>query len=351
MNRSRAFATTAAASVAIACAAANAAEFVYVAAWIDDAVMVIDTSNDAVLTSIPVADGPAGIAADAAGGQVYVGSTGSNSVSVISVATNSVIGTIPVGLSPMAMAFSAAKRRLYVADSEGVAVIDANSESVVDRIAGVTASQFCDSVALNHAGDRLYVVGQGDLGGRIWVIDTANDEILHTIPTFQHPCSATVAPDDSVVLVTPGDSLYNYLSIQRLQASDDSVDSLLIAGNAWDSCVAFSWDGQLLYLPVGWGLLRVFDLSTGSLQGSTALAPPFMQYPGPAYVYGMAMSRDSSRLYVADSASNTVSVVDIAHETYLHAVTVGFFPNGLAIVSTGDAVYKNGFELDSGSSH
>lgn len=326
-------------------AAADAAEFVYVTAPLDDAVTVIDASTDTVLTSVPVADAPIGIAADAAGGRVYVGSTGTSSVSVIGVATNAVIGTIPVGFSPMAMSFNPAKRRLYVADSAGIAVIDAASQSVVDRIADVWASGYCDSVTVNHKGDLLYVVGQSDKGGRIWIIDAANDEIVKAIPIFDNPCSATVAPDDSVVYVTPGNSLYAYLSILQLHAVDDSVDSLPIGGNAWDSSLALSQDGKLLYMQAGAQQLRIFNLMNGDLEGSTALAPPFFPNPSFTYVYGMALSTATGKLYVADSASNTVSVVDTVQQTYLHAVTAGFFPNGLAIVSIIDPIYANGFEL------
>jgi len=350
MNLAGVLATILLAGVATTWTRADATEFVYVTAPLDDAVMVIDASTDTVLTSVPVADSPIGIAADAVGGRVYVGSTGTGSVSVISIATNAVIGTISVGSSPMAMAFNPAKRRLYVADSEGIAVIDAATQSVVDRIADVKAAGYCDSVAVNHAGDRLYVVGQGQDGGRIWVIDTSNDEIVRAIPIFDHPCSATVAPDDSVVYVTPGDALYSYLAMLRLHASDNSVDSLLIGGNGWDNSLALSEDGTLMYMRAGVELLRIFNLTNGELQGYTALAPSPLN-PSYPYAYGMAFGSPSGKLYVADSASNTVSVVDTIQQKYLHAVTVGYFPNGLAIVSIGDSLYANGFEAVAGTTN
>ena len=78
----------------------------YVANSDSDTVSVIDAATDTVAATIPVGDGPAGLALTPGGTRVYVANADSNDVSVIDTSSNAVIATIPVGGTPLDVAVS-----------------------------------------------------------------------------------------------------------------------------------------------------------------------------------------------------------------------------------------------------
>ena len=69
-------------------------------------VSVINPKTNAVVATIPVGNGPYGVAINPTNGLVYVANAGSNTVSVINPATNTVVATIPVGNGPSGVAIN-----------------------------------------------------------------------------------------------------------------------------------------------------------------------------------------------------------------------------------------------------
>ena len=57
-------------------------------------VSVISDSNNSVVATVNVGDGPSGVAYDSAKGEVFVTNYGDNTVSVIDDSTNAVVATI-----------------------------------------------------------------------------------------------------------------------------------------------------------------------------------------------------------------------------------------------------------------
>src|SRR5215475_10085742 len=78
----------------------------YVGLFKDDAVAVIDTVQNKVLTTIAVPKGPHGIVMTPDGRKVYVSSDGAATVSVIDTLTDQVISSIEVGPHPHGLALS-----------------------------------------------------------------------------------------------------------------------------------------------------------------------------------------------------------------------------------------------------
>ena len=66
------------------------------------AVWVIDTTMDTVIATIPVGDGPFGVAVTPDGSKIFVANEFSSSVSVIDAATSAATATISVGGDPIA---------------------------------------------------------------------------------------------------------------------------------------------------------------------------------------------------------------------------------------------------------
>src|SRR6266511_4847222 len=72
-----------------------------------------------VIATIPVGQGPTGIAANRVTNRIYVANFRESSVSVIDGSSNTVIATIPVGGGPAAVGVNAKTNRIYVAQQNG----------------------------------------------------------------------------------------------------------------------------------------------------------------------------------------------------------------------------------------
>src|SRR5207247_1846792 len=79
----------------------------YVGLFKDDAVAVVDTAQNKVLSTISVPKGPHGLVVTPDGHKVYVSSDGASTVSVIDTATDRVVSSIEVGANPHGLAVSA----------------------------------------------------------------------------------------------------------------------------------------------------------------------------------------------------------------------------------------------------
>jgi YVTN family beta-propeller protein len=73
-------------------------------------VSVVDTATNTVSATIPVGNGPVGVAVKPDGSEVYVADVVVNTVSVIDAATNTVIATIPGGNAPAGVIIQPAPR-------------------------------------------------------------------------------------------------------------------------------------------------------------------------------------------------------------------------------------------------
>src|SRR4029077_15165159 len=85
-------------------AAQSAAPKAYVGLFQDNAVAVLDTSTNEVLSTIPVPPGPHGVVITPDGRWVYVSSDGDSTVSVIDTNTDTVFNRIEVGDMPHGLA-------------------------------------------------------------------------------------------------------------------------------------------------------------------------------------------------------------------------------------------------------
>src|SRR5258708_31132250 len=85
-------------------AAAPDAPKAYLDLFKDNAVVVLDTGTNKILSTIPVPAGPDSLTIAPDGQTVYVSSTGDTKISVIDTTTDKVTGTIEVGSGPYGLA-------------------------------------------------------------------------------------------------------------------------------------------------------------------------------------------------------------------------------------------------------
>ena len=133
-------------------------------------VSVINGTTNTVLKTIPVGTGPHAIAYDSSNGYVYVSNMEGNSISVINGNTNTVVKTIAVGTGPDGIAFDSSNGYMYVAnyESTNVSVIDGTTNTVVKAIA---AGNLPDGIAFDSSNGNLYVTDF--FSGMVSIISTA----------------------------------------------------------------------------------------------------------------------------------------------------------------------------------
>ncbi|MGA7373268.1 MAG: hypothetical protein WBW37_11745, partial [Methyloceanibacter sp.] len=112
--------------LAVASSAAHAGAKVYVGNFADNTVSAIDTSTGSVVTTIPVATGPHGMAISQDGGTVYVAGDGSSSLDIIDTASDRVTKTVEVGKKPNGITLTPDGKLLLVTvyGDDRIAIVD-----------------------------------------------------------------------------------------------------------------------------------------------------------------------------------------------------------------------------------
>jgi YVTN family beta-propeller protein len=227
---------------------------------------------------------------------VYVTNSGDNTLSVIDTGTNQVVARVKVGKSPEAVRVRPDGKRVYVtnAGDNTVSVIDSAANRVVATLS-ITGTQSSGSpfgMSLSAEGSRLYVCNLPDRrtstsrDATLVVIDTASNQVVDRISTGR------AMPEGIAASAGPtGDRLY---------VADSLRDLLLVLDAATH---------QITPVPVG-GVPK-----------------------------GVAVSPDSTRVYVANSQDNTVSVLRTDNNQIIAIPQVGARPQGTAVSPDGQQVF------------
>lgn len=277
----------------------RAAPFAYVAdAGIPGRVRIVNTATQTLLAEhVAVENLPAGVAVTPAADLVVVtnkhrsGSLfGPGSLSVITASDHRVRNSIPLGDAPNGVAVNPSGTRAVV--GLGTVLSSARSVAVVDLARGVVVHEISlgnsapEGVVLSPDGQFAYIATNDGLK----VIGVASGAIL------------------------------THLNFPRREDAGSGI--------------AVSPDGRWVYLvsQVASEPGRVFAISTSTWTfGANA---PLQLFPS-----GIVVAPDGSRLYVSNSGSNTVSVVDAKSLQLLANIPVAGVPVGVSITPDGRFVY------------
>src|SRR5207302_808905 len=151
-----------------------------------------------VVATVPVGDGPIGVAVTPDGTRVYVANINSSTVSVIDTATNTVVATVTVGPDPLAVAVCLDGQRMDVANrganvggDNTVSVIGTSTNLVVATVPVGLASQtaavglYPQGLAVTHDGKSVYVANTN--ANSMSVIATATNTVVGTVPVGNGP--------------------------------------------------------------------------------------------------------------------------------------------------------------------
>jgi YVTN family beta-propeller protein len=197
---------------------------IYVVNQQDGTMSVIDGATKTVVTTIPLGRNTASaVAVDPVTDSIYVTNVYGNDISVVNGATNTITATIPVGDQPLQVSVDPATDIVYVTNqlSHTVSVINGATNTVTATIAvGVNPN----GVGVDPATNTIYVSNLGD--NTVSVIDGATNTVTATIRAVPSPRGVGVDPVTETVYVT--NILDNTVSV--INGITDTVTATVPAG-------------------------------------------------------------------------------------------------------------------------
>jgi YVTN family beta-propeller protein/VCBS repeat-containing protein len=282
---------------------------VYVTSFLEKALgggslSVIDTGNNTAFATIPTGEFSMGVVFHPNGSRAYVANYQSGTVSVINTAVNggTVATTIKLasgtGTSPVDLAISADGSRLYTANFRGnsVSVINTATNQVA---ASIPVGAGPRGVAISPDGKRIYVTNYA--GESVSVISTVTNQVTDTIAVGPYPNGVAFSPDGRrAYIVNDNDG-----TVSIIDTATKQLTATISAGNGgFARRIVLSPDGGLLYTTNSGPKGTVVVIDTVSYQIVATVAVE-------SNPEALAISRDGTRLYVANSSSNTVSVLSL----------------------------------------
>jgi YVTN family beta-propeller protein len=294
--------------------------YAYVADNLGNNVTVINTSNNTVVTTIPVGTFPYGVAVNQAGTLAYVANSASNSVSVISTTSNTVVATIPVQSGPMNLALSPNGKVLYVSNSNSnsVSVINTGTRTVTTNI----AVQNPIGLAVTPTGGFLYAISSG--ASKVLVISTLTNKVVASVSVGSIPVSIAISPDGSTAYAVN----YSSNTVSVIRTADNTVTKTINV-SIGPFGEAISPDGRWLYVANynagGGNIVSIIDTSTQAVVSTPVVGT------GPEQV---GFTQDSRFAYVTNITSNNVTLINTASKTVVTTITVGSAPIGIGVMGT-----------------
>lgn len=288
----------------------------YVGLFKDNAVAVLDTRTNGVVTTIPVPPGPHGVVVTPDGRKVYVSSDGASTVSIIDTATDRVVKTLEVGPTPHGLALSSDGRWVLAS------VFGANRAVIIDTarddIVGEVVVPQPHNSAIDPTGRVAYVGSQQQGATALVIVDLARRTRVGTIPLDHAPRALNFSPDGRRLYFTvAGDDAVQVLD----PATNRIVDRVPVGASPHHPL--FTPDGRLgLVVSQGPGDLEILDPTGHTMRGTIAVG----KLP-----HWIAVSADSRTAYVTNEGSNTVSVVDLVARRVTATIPVGNGPRKIAL--------------------
>ncbi len=245
-------------------------------------------------------------------GKVYMTSPPTNDISVIDPVTNTLIKHIPTVSSP-SVSVANIGNKLYAVVSNGVVVIDTNTDEVIETISISSPS------SLLAVRNQLYVTN----GINVSIIDSSTDTIIST--------STIGLSSTQGKMILVGTRLYTATAPNKISVIDIDTNSLIetITLGPGLSAVNFLNIGSKLYILTTAGNVSVVDTDTNTLVKNI----PMVGNPQSA-------ARNGDKVYVA--GVNFFSVIDTENDdsvtTFAHSGQAQFF----SIFA--NKLYLNGFD-------
>jgi YVTN family beta-propeller protein len=288
----------------------------YVGVFKDNAVAVLDTGANRVLSTIPIPPGPHGMAITPDGRKVYVSSDGASTVSVIDTAIDRVMGSIEVGPTPHGLAISPDGRQVLVSGfgTNQAIIIDTAS----DRIVGSVSVPQPHNSAISPDGRTAYVGAQQQGATALVILDLARRTQVGKVPLDKTPRALGLSMDGKGLYFT----LAGVDAVEVLDTGSNRVVGQIPVG-ASPHHPLFTPSGQAgLVVSQGPGELEILDTTHNTVSGTVLVGK------APHWI---ATSSDGRTAYVTNEGSNDVSIVDLTSHRVTATIPVGNAPRKIVV--------------------
>ena len=334
--------------------------WLYVMCEASDEVRVVDTRTGRVVKAIGVGHVPRGIVLSPDGKQIFVANSWDDTVSVIDTSSFKVVRTLTTGFEPNGVVVDRENKTLYVANrlSNDISVIDLASGQETKRLAAGRGASY---LLLSSDGTRLYCTHVYPKIGahrtppesEITVIDTQRQVVidrkpLHNVAGVFHLATS----GDGKLTVAAQLRPKNLVPLAHVEHGWAFGDSLAIFGDdvngvvqvpideleryfAMPYAVAITPDKHKLYVSSsGSEVITVIDIPKLLSYVKSANAPIANDLSASAnYVVtripvgrnpkGLLLSRDGTRLFVANRLDDNISVIDTSNDVVVSSIDLG----------------------------
>jgi amicyanin len=294
---------------------AAAAPKAYIGNFADNTVSVLDTAAGKIVATIPVAQGPHGMAISSDGRTVFVAGDGSSSLSVIDTAADRVVKTIEVGKSPNGLALTPDGKLLLVTvyGEDRIAFLDATTQAAV----GAVAVAKPHTVSISPDGKLAYVTSQEPGHFALVMVDLSTRSVVRSVPLPKTPRDAEFGFDGKAFYFTQA----GVSAIEVLDPASDKVVAEIPTGVSPHFVTLFQGAPLGMAVVQGPGEVLLFDPAGNKPVRSIAVG----KQP-----HWLALSGDHNTAYVTNEGSNDLSIVDIASGK-TETVAVGKAPRKVVV--------------------
>ena len=278
-----------------------------------DCVTVIDRQRDSVVATIAVDQSPMGIVASPDGDKIYVANSGSNNISVIDTGLNRVINTIAnFGHSPAELALSGDGLTLYTTNpnSDNISVIDTLSNIVTGWI--YVGNNPADIVADQNS-HKVYVVNKAS--NSVSIVNVNTSTVENTVTVGFNPTSVAIH-QDKLYVSNAGSNSISVIDIPSYSVTKTislSQKPMWLVSGLSDRIYVSGADNEVSFIYPSMDM-TTRNISVGDLPSQ------------------MAVDSLRRKLYVVNTMSEDLSVIDLTKKRLKTVIQVGRRPHGIALI-------------------
>ena len=265
-------------------------------------VAVINTSQNGIVTIVPVGNGPDAIGETPDGKKLYVANKGDSTISAFNTSDRSARSVTGSFNAPLWVSARSDSQRVYVLNSGGVvSTLDTTTTIGPDAVIGTTSVPAANYMVYDMILNRLYVPG----GNQVAILD-ASQSIPATLATVTIPVVpiGSRTAGDPCATTTPG--TLSVLAAAALPDSSRAYVGSFYLDNAGNVCPQ----------------VTVITASNNTIKTNIAV-PGFPAYSFCAdptqtrFRLNMAAGGDSTRAYLASCDGGNVNIIDTSTDTYI----------------------------------
>jgi YVTN family beta-propeller protein len=316
------------------------AQNAYIPNYGDGTVSVIDTTKDAVITTIPIGSNPFYVAVSPDGNTAYIQI--SVGISVINTKTNNVTATIPLS-NPTSLAIPLFNRSKLYAGGSPDGTGGYQNAWVIDTATNVaTPLPFsAGPLSVSPDGTQIYTTYRefNRFGWNYYlrIINTSNNKVAKSIFLLNDHIVHT----DRIVVNTDGTKVFlDDTGVHGLGAFYEvdfttNTVTVIVLHSPGSSGEALNLSGTNLYVAPGYSsTCEAFNVNLATNQPTCMTTENITNLSE-----GMSLTPDSSKLYITNHGTclpgecgpfgNTVSVINVARNTVVATIPVGNQPSAV----------------------